>query len=57
MIIDRQAEEYLLPRGMVIAQIDPVEFQELALSNLHLIDKRRYGSTLLCFYELLVSVS
>lgn len=39
------------PDGVVVAQIDPREFQVLPLNNLELVDQRRYGSTLLCFYE------
>ncbi len=37
--------------GLVVAQIYPKEFQELPLTTLALTDQRRYGSTLLCFYE------
>jgi len=39
------------PDGVVVAQIDPREFSALALTNLTLVDQRRYGSTLLAFYE------
>ena len=39
------------PDGLVVAQIDPREFQALPLKNLNLVDQRRYGSTLLCLYE------
>ncbi len=39
------------PDGVVVAQIDPREFRELALSHLERVDQRRYGNTLLCFYE------
>ncbi len=49
--IDEHLGEWLLPDGAVIAQIHPKEYQELALQNLVLYDQRRYGSTLLCFYE------
>jgi 16S rRNA (guanine(966)-N(2))-methyltransferase RsmD len=45
------AGRFLTDRGMVIVQIDPREFKELPLSSLVLIDKRRYGNTLLCFYQ------
>jgi 16S rRNA (guanine966-N2)-methyltransferase len=38
--------------GIVIAQIHPREYQDLALENLTEYDQRKYGSTLLCFYEL-----
>ena len=37
--------------GIVIAQIHPKEYNELALANLELFDQRKYGSTLLCFYR------
>ena len=39
------------PDGVVVAQIDPREFSELPLTNLTLVDQRRYGSTLLALYE------
>jgi 16S rRNA (guanine(966)-N(2))-methyltransferase RsmD len=39
------------PDGLVVAQIDPLEFKPLPLQHLHPIDQRRYGNTLLCFYE------
>jgi len=39
------------PDGIVVAQIDPKEFGALALTNLILVDERRYGNTLLAFYE------
>jgi len=43
--------DWVNPDGVVVAQIDPREFSELALTNLALVDQRRYGSTLLAFYE------
>jgi 16S rRNA (guanine966-N2)-methyltransferase len=42
----------LNPDGWVIAQHDPKESLELKLVNLVEIDRRRYGNTLLVFYEL-----
>ncbi len=39
------------PDGLVVAQIDPLEFKPLPLQHLNLIDERRYGNTLLAFYE------
>ena len=39
------------PDGVVVAQIDPREFQPLPLKQLALVDQRRYGNTLLAFYE------
>ncbi len=44
--------EHLCPDGLVVAQIFPKEYEELPLEKLKLKDKRRYGSTLLCFYSL-----
>lgn len=37
--------------GWVIVQIDPREYKNLALENLEAIDRRKYGSTMLVFYE------
>jgi 16S rRNA (guanine(966)-N(2))-methyltransferase RsmD len=41
----------LAERGIVVAQIHPKEYTELALTNLELFNQRKYGSTLLCFYR------
>lgn len=35
----------------VIVQIDPIEYQELTLNNLVEFEQRKYGNTLLVFYE------
>lgn len=35
----------------VIVQIDPVEYAELALANFAEFEQRKYGNTLLVFYE------
>lgn len=48
--IDRRVD-WLLPDGIAIAQIDPREYEELLLANLRQYDQRKYGNTLLCFYE------
>lgn len=40
----------LAPDGLAVAQIHPKEFQELELESLVLTERRKYGSTLLCFY-------
>jgi 16S rRNA (guanine966-N2)-methyltransferase len=40
------------PDGWVIAQIHPTEYAVLDLAHLTEFDQRRYGNTLLCFYEL-----
>lgn len=37
--------------GWVIIQIHPVEMTEISLNNLQEIDRRKYGSTLLIFYD------
>lgn len=42
---------WLQPDGLAIVQIFPKEYQPVPLSHLRLTDQRRYGSTLLCFYE------
>ena len=36
--------------GLVIAQMHPKEYEELSLETLRLLERRKYGSTLLCFY-------
>jgi 16S rRNA (guanine(966)-N(2))-methyltransferase RsmD len=50
-IIDNRPNDLLKSDGIVVVQIDPKEFVELELQNLTLYDQRRYGKTLLCFYE------
>lgn len=50
-LIDQQLETWLQPDGAVIAQIHPTEYEPLSLENLTQYDERKYGSTLLCFYE------
>ncbi len=57
LILDQQPSMYLNPDGLVVVQIDPKEYLELELANLIESDQRRYGSTLLCFYELPVNVT
>ena len=43
--------DWLTDDGWVIAQIDPKEYKPLALETMDEIEQRRYGSTLLVFYE------
>jgi len=43
---------WLSEDSQVIVQIHPREFHDLALEHLTLADERKYGSTVLCFYEL-----
>lgn len=42
---------WLAEDGTVIAQIDPKEYQEVKLENLEETEQRRYGTTLLVFYD------
>jgi 16S rRNA (guanine(966)-N(2))-methyltransferase RsmD len=42
---------WLNPDAWVIAQIDPKEYEVMTLSNLVEFDQRKYGKTLLVFYE------
>lgn len=42
---------WLSDNSWVIVQIDPVEHEKLKLNNLSEFDQRRYGSTLLIFFE------
>jgi len=42
---------WLNPDAWVIAQIDPDEYEEMNLNYLIEFDQRRYGKTLLVFYE------
>ena len=42
---------HMAPHSVVIAQMFPKEHTPLDLAVLRLIDQRRYGSTLLCFYQ------
>lgn len=49
--LDKTLDHWLLPDGAIIAQIHPREYEALPLTQLTLYDERRYGSTLLCFYD------
>ena len=42
---------WMQPGAIVVAQIHPREFEELALTRLSPFDQRRYGSVMLLFYE------
>ena len=44
-------QNLLVEDGWVIVQIDPTEYKELELKNFSEFDQRKYGSTLLIFYE------
>jgi 16S rRNA G966 N2-methylase RsmD len=43
--------KWLRETGLAIAQIDPKEYGALELANLEEVDQRKYGSTLLVFYQ------
>jgi 16S rRNA (guanine966-N2)-methyltransferase len=43
--------DWLTEDGWVIAQIDPKEYESLVLENLAEFEQRRYGSTLLVFFD------
>ncbi|MBL8103071.1 MAG: 16S rRNA (guanine(966)-N(2))-methyltransferase RsmD [Anaerolineales bacterium] len=49
-LIDDNAA-WLTEDGTVIVQIDPTEYEQLELKNLAEGEQRRYGSTLLVFYD------
>jgi 16S rRNA (guanine966-N2)-methyltransferase len=49
---DLDVSSLIACNGLVIAQIHPKEYEPLALGNLALSDQRKYGSTLLCFYQM-----
>lgn len=46
-----QDPAWLAADGQIIVQINPLEWAELALENLQVFDQRKYGDTLLVFYE------
>jgi 16S rRNA (guanine966-N2)-methyltransferase len=43
--------QWMVEDAWVVVQIHPIEYEELVLKNLQLFDERKYGSTLLVFYE------
>lgn len=43
--------DWLTEDGTVIVQIDPKEYEEMELSNMIEGEQRKYGSTLLVFYD------
>ncbi len=49
-LLDRNAE-HVAPDGIVIVQIDPTERTDIELGVLRAYDERRYGNTLLWFFE------
>ena len=51
--IDQDPAAFLLDAGQLVIQIDPSESKELSLKNLELVDHRKYGKTVLDFYEII----
>ncbi|MEA4811085.1 MAG: 16S rRNA (guanine(966)-N(2))-methyltransferase RsmD [Anaerolineaceae bacterium] len=49
-LLDR-SPGWLNPDGQIIVQINPIEWKELDLKNLQAFDERKYGDTLLVFFE------
>ena len=43
---------WLSPEGCVIVQIDPLEYKKIELESLEETEERKYGNTLLVFYEM-----
>jgi 16S rRNA (guanine966-N2)-methyltransferase len=43
--------DWLTDDGTVIVQIDPTEYQEIELKKLEETEQRKYGSTLIVFYD------
>ncbi|NJN80350.1 MAG: hypothetical protein HC797_07710 [Anaerolineales bacterium] len=43
--------EWLTQDGTAIVQIDPTEYEKVELKNLVEAEQRKYGSTLLIFYD------
>lgn len=50
-ILDKRPLAYLTPDGVAVVQIDPKEYEDLPLAHLAMYDQRRYGNTMFCFYE------
>ncbi|MCP5099379.1 MAG: 16S rRNA (guanine(966)-N(2))-methyltransferase RsmD [Chloroflexi bacterium] len=50
-VLDKRPFDFLTPEGQIVVQIDPKEYIELNLENLTLYHQRKYGNTMLCFYE------
>jgi 16S rRNA (guanine(966)-N(2))-methyltransferase RsmD len=50
-LVALEGHPLLAPEGVVVVQIFPKEYRPLPLEDLVLTDQRKYGSTMLCFYE------
>lgn len=51
-LVDARPFTVLNPQGTAVVQMDPKEMQPVELLHLRLVDERRYGNTLLGFYEI-----
>ena len=51
LIIIDTSQNMLEKDGTVIVQIDPIEHEDIKFKTLYETDRRRYGSTLLKFYQ------
>ena len=51
LLVDER-NDWLADDGWVIVQIHPVEYEQVSLKNMVEFDQRRYGSTLLIFYQI-----
>ncbi|MDD3948867.1 MAG: RsmD family RNA methyltransferase, partial [Anaerolineaceae bacterium] len=49
-LIDKMPD-LLSDNGQIIVQINPLEWEELKLEHFEVFDTRKYGDTLLVFYE------
>lgn len=52
VVFDAEPRRFVSEDGVIVVQIDPLEYKDLPLARLELDDRRRYGNTLLCFYYL-----
>jgi 16S rRNA (guanine966-N2)-methyltransferase len=50
MLLDKNPD-HVAPDGIVVVQIDPVEKHDITLENFVPYDERRYGKTLIWFFE------
>ena len=50
-MLELDKTSHLVPEGLAVAQIFHKEYSLLDLARFELVDQRRYGSTLLCFYQ------
>jgi 16S rRNA (guanine966-N2)-methyltransferase len=50
-MVDERPGVLLTESGVVVVQVDPKELEEVPLKNLAMYDERRYGNTVLRFYE------